>query len=175
MKSLFTNPTRKEKTGKGEVVRFICSYILFTALFLILIGFKPVKEIIDINGLYTRLVVLLTSTILKPFGVVEGIDGSIIHLRGISLNVLFGCNGLEAFLIYLAAVLAFRGSWKKRSIGIAAGFLILQLLNVLRIALLGIVGVYFRDFFYYFHVYVAQGIMIAFSLIIFMIYMSYCK
>ncbi len=166
---------RKERNGKREIVRFISVYILLTAAFLLLIGLEPVKKIVDINGSYTRLVVLLTAMLLKPFDVVEGINGSIIQLRGISLNVLFGCNGLEAFLIYAAAVLAFRASWGKRLFGIVIGFLVLQLLNVLRITALGIVGVYFRDFFYYFHVYVAQGIMIAFALVMFMAYMSYAN
>ncbi len=148
-------------------------YVFYMAIALVIIGFKPLQRIVDFNGIYTKFVVLVTAFVLQPFGIVKGVEGSIIHLRGISLNILFGCNGLEAFLIYAAAVLAFRGSFKKKIIGISTGFFVLQLLNVIRIVALGVVGVYFHQYFYYFHIYIAQGIMIAVSLILFLGYISY--
>ena len=158
---------------RHEIVRFLVLYLFFMLLFLALIGLRPVKQIVDLNGLYTRLVVSLAALALKPFGVVTGKEGSIIHLKGISLNVLFGCNGLEAFFIYTAAVLAFRAPWRTKLLGIILGFLVLQVLNILRIAALGLVGIYLRTYFYYFHLYVAQGIMVVLALALFLIYMTY--
>lgn len=159
--------------SSGEIGRFLALYFLFMVIFLLLIGFEPLKRIVDLNGLYTAMVVHLTVLMLDPFGVVLGVEGSVIHFKGISLNVLFGCNGLEAFLIYAAAVLAFRAPWRMRAWGIVIGFFILQVLNILRIVALGLVGVYWQSLFYYFHIYVAQGIMIAVALVLFLVYLSY--
>lgn len=142
-------------------------------LFLILIGLEPIKKVIDINGLYTNMIVYLSGLILKPFGIVEGIRGSVISLKGLALDVRFGCNGLEAFLIYTVALLSFPAGVQKKFVGITGGFVVLQILNVLRIAGLGLSGIYFKQYFYYLHIYVAQGMMIAIALVIFLIWLNY--
>lgn len=82
------------------IIKFIATYIILMGLFLLLIGLEPVKKIIDINGIYSKMIVYLTALILEPFDVVKGISGSVIRLKGLALDVRFGCNGLEAFLIY---------------------------------------------------------------------------
>ena len=161
------------KKRDASIWRFFISYLIFIALFLLLIGYKPVKEILDINGIYTRMIIFLTATCLKPVGIIQEIKGSIIHLKGISLDVRFGCNGLEAFFIYIAAILSFPASKKKKLFGILIGFLIIQGLNILRIAALCLCAVYLKKYFYYFHIYVAQGIMIAFALILFLFWLNY--
>ncbi|MFN3479725.1 MAG: archaeosortase/exosortase family protein [Thermodesulfovibrionales bacterium] len=118
-----------------------------------LLGLKPIQDVIDINGLYTEGVVRLTSKVLSIVGLPCTYKGSIIQLPSIALDVRFGCNGLEAVMIYTIAVIAFPSTWKKRIIGIALGFLIIQVINILRIAALAYSGVYFRSLFEYIHIY----------------------
>ncbi len=142
-------------------------------LMLLLIGLEPVKQVLDINGLYTEGVVYVTALLLKPFNIVQKIMGSIITLKGMSLDVRFGCNGLEAFLIYLVAVLSFPAGKIKKSVGIIGGFLCLQILNVLRIAGLALSAVYLKEYFHYIHIYIAQGMMIAIALVLFLTWLNY--
>ena len=163
----------KSKKKNPSVWRFFITYLIFIVLFLLLIGLDPIKKILDINGIYTQMIMFFTVICLKPFGIIQGIKGSIIHLKGISLNVLFGCNGLEAFFIYIAAILSFPAGIKKKLWGILMGFLIIQGLNILRIAALCLCAVYLKKYFYYFHIYVAQGIMIAFALVLFLFWLNY--
>jgi len=155
------------------VWKFLITYIVLMGLCLLLIGLEPIKKVLDINGLYTEMIVYLTALILKPFGVVQGISGSVINLKGLSMDVRFGCNGLEAFMIYMVAVLSFPAGKGKKLMGIIVGFGLLQFFNVLRIAGLGISGVYMKDYFYYLHIYVAQGIMIAIAFVFFLLYLNY--
>ena len=156
-----------------SIVRFLLFYIVLMGLFVLLIGLEPIKKIVDINGLYTTMIVHLSNLALKPFGIVQGIHGSVITLQGLALDVRFGCNGLEAFLIYTVAILSFPAGIGKKMIGIIGGFIILQVLNVIRIAGLGLSGIYLRQYFYYIHIYVAQGIMIALALICFLLWLNY--
>lgn len=151
------------------------TYIVLMGLFLLLISLQSIKRIVDINGLYNDLVVRLSAALMKPFGIVRGIDGSVIRLDGISLDVLFGCNGLEAFLIYTVAILAFPAKLQKKLWGIGLGFLLIQLLNVIRIAALGLSGIYLKAYFEILHVYVAQGIMIALALVLFLVWLHYAE
>ncbi len=165
---------RSPKKEKNVVIwKFVITYVALMGLFLLLIGLEPVKKVLDINGIYTRMVVYLSALLLEPFRIVNSVQGSVISLKGLALDVRFGCNGLEAFLIYTVAVLSFpAGRWKKL-VGIGGGFVLLQVFNVLRIAGLALSGIYLREYFHYIHIYVAQGMMIALALLFFLLWLNY--
>ena len=164
---------QKKKRQNILVLKFVVTYILLMGFFLLIIGLEPIKKLIDINGLYTNMIVYFSALLIEPFGIVEGVKGSIINLKGLSLDVRFGCNGLEAFLIYTVAILSFPATLGRKAIGVFAGFLVLQILNVLRIAGLGLSGIYLKDYFHYIHIYVAQGMMIAVALVLFLVWLNY--
>jgi len=166
---------QKKTAGDISIKRFAVTYLILMGAFFFLIGFTPFQKIIDINGLYTRGVVATTAKVLGILSIPCTYQGSIIQLPSISLDVKFGCNGLEAVMIYSVAVIAFPAPWKKKLIGISAGFLIIQVVNILRIAALAYSGIHFKSLFEYIHIYVAQGMMIAVSLGVFFIYLNYAK
>lgn len=158
-----------------SVKRFAVTYLILMGAFFLLIGLKPIQDIIDLNGRYTRGVVILTSKILKILSIQSTYQGSIIQLPSIALDVRFGCNGLEAVMIYSVAVIAFPAQWKYKLMGIGGGFALLQIVNILRITALAYSAIHFKTLFEYIHVYIAQGMMIAVSLGVFFIYLNYAK
>jgi exosortase H (IPTLxxWG-CTERM-specific) len=158
-----------------SVWRFAVTYLALMGSFFLLIGLKPVQNVIDLNGLYTKGVVILTSKILEVLTIPSTYQGSVIKLPSIALDVRFGCNGLEAVMIYSVAVIAFPASWKDKLMGILGGFLVIQVINILRISLLAYSAIHFKDLFEYIHIYIAQGMMIAVSLGVFFIYLNYAK
>jgi len=165
------SPDRRAKDF--SVFRFLITYIVLMGAVFFVLSFEPLKQVLDINGFYTQAIVKTTALLLRPFGLVRGVDGSIIHLSGISLDIKFGCNGLEAFLIYLVGIISFPAGWKAKAWGLILGFLIIQILNVLRIVALGYFGVHMTNYFYIFHIYVAQGIMIAVAFLLFIVWLHH--
>ncbi len=162
-----------KKSESLSIVRFVVTYVVLMGVFFLLIGLKPVQEVLDINGGYSNAIVLLTAKILGLIGVTSTYSGSLINLPSISLDVEFGCNGLEAVMIYTVAILTFPATWKNRLMGFVAGFLVIQVLNLIRIVALAYAGVYHRDLFDLIHIYVAQGVMIAVALGTFVLYLTY--
>jgi exosortase H (IPTLxxWG-CTERM-specific) len=158
-----------------SIKRFAITYIALMGAFFFLIGFSPLQKVIDLNGLYTGGVVFVTSRVLGIVGIPCTYQGSIIQLPSISLDIKFGCNGLEAVMIYSIAVIAFPSSWRKKLLGIISGFIIIQVVNILRIAGLAYSGIHFKNLFEYIHIYIAQGMMVALSLGVFFIYLRYAK
>jgi len=158
-----------------SIKRFALTYIILMGAFFLLIGLKPIQDIIDLNGLYSKGVVILTSGILETLCISSNYQGSVIKLPSIALDVRFGCNGLEAVMIYAVAVMAFPAPWKNKLMGIVGGFVAIQVINILRIASLAFSAIHFKSLFEYIHIYVAQGLMIAVSLGIFFIYRNYAK
>lgn len=166
----------KERNNNKPVVslrRIVITYLILMGLFFLVIGLKPVQDIVDLNGLYTKGVIILTSKVLGSMGIKCTYQGSIINLPSLSLDVRFGCNGLEAVMIYSVAIIAFPSTRMKKVIGIGAGFVAIQAINILRIAGLAYSGIHFKSLFEYIHIYVAQGMMIAVSLGMFFLYLHY--
>ncbi len=175
-KEVEIRPDEKQKRKDGiSVWRFAVTYLALMGSFFLLIGLKPVQNVIDLNGLYTKGVVILTSKILEVLTIPSTYQGSVIKLPSIALDVRFGCNGLEAVMIYSVAVIAFPASWKDKLMGILGGFLVIQVINILRISSLAYSAIHFKDLFEYIHIYIAQGMMIAVSLGVFFIYLNYAK
>jgi exosortase H (IPTLxxWG-CTERM-specific) len=162
--------TSQKNTG---ILRFVITYLILMGAFFLITTLQPVKNIIDLNGLYTKSVVVICTNIMNILGIPAKYFGTVIMLPSISLDVQFGCNGLEAVMIYAVAVLAYPAEWKKKLLGILAGFFILQIVNILRIVFLVYASVHFRKLFEFIHIYIAQGIMIALSLGIFFLYLHY--
>jgi exosortase H (IPTLxxWG-CTERM-specific) len=175
-KEVEIRPDEKQKRKDGiSVWRFAVTYLALMGSFFLLIGLKPVQNVIDLNGLYTKGVVILTSKILEVLTIPSTYQGSVIKLPSIALDVRFGCNGLEAVMIYSVAVIAFPASWKDKLMGILGGFLVIQVINILRISSLAYSAIHFKNLFEYIHIYIAQGMMIAVSLGVFFIYLNYAK
>lgn len=174
-KSKHAAPGKRESRNSVSIKRFALTYLALMGAFFFIIGYVPLQKIIDVNGTYTKGVVLATARVLGILGIPCVTHNSVLQLPAISLDVRFGCNGLEAVMIYSVAVLAFPSTWQKRILGILSGFAVLQIINVFRIAGLAYTGIHFRNIFEYVHIYVAQGLMIAVSLGLFFIYLRYAK
>jgi exosortase/archaeosortase family protein len=175
-KEVEIRPDEKQKRKDAiSVWRFAVTYLALMGSFFFLINLKLVQNVIDLDGLYTKGVVILTSKILEVLTIPSTYQGSVIKLPSIALDVRFGCNGLEAVLIYAVAVLAFPAPWMHRLLGMFVGFVLLQVINILRIIALVYSALHLKSIFQYIHIYVAQGMMIAVSLGIFFIYLNYAK
>src|SRR5258707_594974 len=60
--------------------------------------------------------------------------------NGFAVPIEAGCNGVEATIVLLAAILAFPAPWKNKLMGLTAGTLAVQGLNVVRVISLFYLG-----------------------------------
>jgi exosortase H (IPTLxxWG-CTERM-specific) len=60
--------------------------------------------------------------------------------NGFAVSIESGCNGVEATIVLVAAILAFPASWKRRLIGLAVGVVAVQGLNIVRVISLFYLG-----------------------------------
>lgn len=77
---------------------------------------------------------------------------------GAGVSIEAGCNGVEACLMLLAALLAWPASWRARLIGFAAGFAAIQFVNLLRIITLFYLADWNRSVFEFAHLYLWQAL-----------------
>jgi len=139
--------------------------ITFLVLFIALLagGFT----LISLNWVNDHVIEPFTAGIAQVSGVVLDLigqdvtmEGTMIRNKRFAVNIKNGCNGVEAMLIFLAAVLAFPASWKSRVAGLGLGILAIQLVNLVRVVALFLTGVYFPRVFDASHTVIWQTIVI---------------
>jgi exosortase H (IPTLxxWG-CTERM-specific) len=98
---------------------------------------------------------------------IQNADGSFI------VSIERGCNGIEAVIILVSAILAFPAPWKHRILGLVFGFLAIQVLNLVRIVSLFYLGMWSPVWFKWFHEYLWQALIVLDALIVFLVWLRY--
>jgi exosortase H (IPTLxxWG-CTERM-specific) len=93
--------------------------------------------------------------------------------NGFAISIERGCNGVEAVIILVSAMLAFPAPWKNRLAGIALGFVAIQALNLVRIISLFYLGQWNRTWFEWFHLYLWQALIVLDALVAFLVWLRY--
>ena len=152
------------------MIRF---FTLFLVLLAVLFGLELTPPVQD------WFVVPWTNTLARvSAGLVTLFDPDVVSngkvLRSTSNNfavsIEAGCNGVEATLVLLAAMLAFPASWSRKAIGLAAGIAAVQGLNVIRVISLFYLGQWNRDVFEWAHLYVWQALIMLDVLIVWLLW-----
>jgi exosortase H (IPTLxxWG-CTERM-specific) len=139
--------------------------LTFLVLFVVLLGAS--FTLISVNWVndhaiepFTAGIARLSGAVLNLLGQHVGMRGTVIQGPHFAVNIRNGCNGVEAMLIFLAAVLAFPASWRSRLAGLGLGILAIQVVNLVRVISLYLTGAYFPRFFDASHTVIWQSVVI---------------
>ena len=105
---------------------------------------------------FTERIVAVSAAALRALGEPVLAEGTRIRSSVFAVDVKNGCNGVEAMLILVAAILAFPATARARALGIAAGTLVIQAANLVRVVSLFWLGTHHRETFDAFHTAVWQ-------------------
>lgn len=90
--------------------------------------------------------------------------------NGFAVSIEAGCNGIEAAIVLIAAMLAFPAPWKHRGVGILAGLITVQALNVVRVISLYYLGQWNMEAFEWAHLYLWQALIMLDVLIVWLVW-----
>ena len=90
--------------------------------------------------------------------------------NGFAVSVEPGCNGIEAFIVLTAAIIAFPSPWKHRLWGLLIGFFAVQVLNVIRVICLFYLGQHNMVWFNFAHEYLWQAFIMFDVLVVFLLW-----
>lgn len=137
----------------------------FLLLFLLLLGGS--FTLISVRWVNDHAIEPFTAGIARVSGIALDLlgqnvtqQGTILRSSRFAVNIRNGCNGIEAMLIFLAAVLAFPAPWRSRLLGLAFGILAIQAVNLVRVVALFLTGAYFPSLFDASHTVVWQTVVI---------------
>jgi len=109
---------------------------------------------------WTNSLAAISAAIVKIFDSHVLAHGKVLQSagNGFAVSIEAGCNGVEATLVLVAAILAFPASWKHKLIGLAAGIVAVQGLNIVRVISLFYLGQWNFNAFEWAHLYVWQAL-----------------
>ena len=139
-------------------VRFLAVFLVLLAAGFALVTWNPVND--RVIEPFTAGIAVVSGAALELIGEDVEMRGTVIRNPRFAVNIRNGCNGVEAMLIFLAAVLAFPASWPARGIGLALGIVAIQAVNLVRVVALFLTGAYMPDLFDASHTVVWQSVVI---------------
>jgi len=155
------------------MVRF---FLIFLSVLVLLFGVEM------LNPVQATVVYPWTGWLARASAVIAHlIDPSVIaHDRvlqsaktGFGVSIEAGCNGVEATIVLIAAMLAFPSSWKMKLWGIGLGFVAVQGVNLIRIVSLFFIGQWSFKVFEFAHLYMWQALIMLDVLVVWLLWMRY--
>jgi len=152
------------------MIRF---FTLFLVLLAVLFGLEltpPVQEWFVVP--WTNTLAHVSASLVTLFDPDVLSTGKVLRStsNNFAVSIEAGCNGVEATLVLLAAMLAFPASWARKAIGLAAGIAAVQGLNIVRVISLFYLGQWNRDVFEWAHLYVWQALIMLDVLIVWLLW-----
>src|SRR5713226_4704685 len=117
---------------------FLARFVGLLILFYFLVAWRPINDAVIVP--FTAAIASVSGAILNTLGEHVAVSGTEIRAPTFAVNIENGCNGIETVLLFGAAVLAFPASPRRRALGLAAGFVAIEGLNVFRVVSLFWIG-----------------------------------
>jgi exosortase H (IPTLxxWG-CTERM-specific) len=147
--------------------------LLFVALLALSFGLEltPWAQTFVVTP-WTDAVARVSGSLMRMFDGTITTRGNVIATTASPFAVAIeaGCNGVEATLVLVAAMLAFPATWPHRLAGIAAGVATVQALNIVRVASLFYLGQWNQHAFEWAHLYVWQALIMLDVLIVWVVW-----
>ena len=124
---------------------------------------------------FTAAIARLSGSLMMLFDQQVLAQGKVIRdaSTGFAVSIEAGCNGIEAAIVLVAAVVAFPAPWAQRGAAICLGFLAIQLMNIARIVTLFYLGQFDLSLFSWVHLYVWPSLIMLDVLVVFLLYVRY--
>ena len=136
---------------------FIVRYVFWVCLLFWMVFFEPFSPLFIINQLQTDLMISLTWLWVDALELPLYIqDNTLLLANGMNLRIVHECNGLTPFLLFLAAVLAYPTFWKNKVVWAIFGYIVLLIINVMRMLLITLVVLDHPDLFHFAHNWVGR-------------------
>lgn len=150
--------------------RFIAVFVIVLAVLFGIEKLNPVQA--AVIHPWTSFIAWLSAQMMTVFDPDVLSHGRILQsqLTGFGVSIESGCNGIEALIILIAGVVAFPAPWKLKLIGISAGCVAVQAVNVIRVISLYYLGKWDQEVFEFAHLYLWQALIMLDVLVVWLLW-----
>ena len=155
------------------MARFVIVFMLVLVGLFTIEMLSPVQAHVIVP--FTTVLANISAAIILPFDSSVIAYGKVLQFgdTGFAVSIEAGCNGVEATIVLIAAVLAFPAPWRARLAVVGIGFLAVQAMNIVRIISLFYLGNWNLEYFTWIHLYLWPVLIMLDVLIVFIVYLRY--
>lgn len=150
---------------RSSRARFLIVFFVLLFLFEIPLLIDPVDR--NVIRPFTAGIAAVSGAAMRMIGQQVTVSGTTISGRCFTVEIRNGCNGVEASMFLVAAILAFPAAPRSRAIAAGLGFLLIQAVNLVRVISLYLIGCYRREWFNAAHLTLWQTIVFAITVLYF--------
>ena len=165
-----TKSTAGRSSHQHPLLKFLLIFGVLLSAFYVFIAFSPFysKRFVPAHH---HLIAKVSGYLLAVLGHDITVAGASISSPRFSVQIIRGCDAVEAIALYLCAVLAFPLPFLKKLIGMTVGALLLLILNLIRIVSLFLIGVYSPKIFAMMHIDVWHALFIFFAVLLWILWL----
>jgi exosortase H (IPTLxxWG-CTERM-specific) len=149
---------------------FLAKFLALLVAFYALVAWNPVNDAVIVP--FTAGIARVSGVLLNALGEKVSVEGTEIRSGSFAVQIENGCNGVEAALLFGAAVLAFPAPWRRRLTGLVGGFAAIQGLNFVRVVSLFWIGAHRPALFSSSHTVLWQSAVVLASVLLFLFWAS---
>ncbi|MGB3919428.1 exosortase H [Thiothrix litoralis] len=155
------------------MLRFLIFFLLLQGVLFGAEMLQPVQSAIILP--WTSLLANISGGLMSAFDPNVATAGKVVSstLNGFAVSIEPGCNGVEAMIVLLAAIIAFPAPLLHKLTGLFWGFIAIQGMNLLRIISLFYLGQWSQELFDWAHLYIWQALIMLDALVVFLIWIHY--
>ncbi len=119
---------------------------------------------------FTAVIAKVSAVVLQTFDSAVQAEGIVLRnmKTGAAVSIQPGCNGVEAMICVIAAIVATPAGWRHKLAGVGLGFVAIQALNLLRIISLFYLLQWNPAWFEWAHLYLWQALIMLDGLIVYL-------
>ena len=157
-------------SARRRSIGFLVRFAVLLAVFYFAVAWRPVNDAVVVP--FTAGIAQTSAAVLNVLGEKVQVEGTKIRSDNFAVNIENGCNGIETALLFGSAVLAFPAPWKSRLLGLALGFVAIQVINLVRVVSLYWIGAHRPSFFSASHTVLWQSIVVLCGVLLFLVWAS---
>lgn len=155
------------------MLRFLIFFLVTQAILFFLEILQPVQQMVILP--WTNYLAEISGWIMTLFDSNVETYGKVIRssVNHFAVSIEPGCNGVEAMIVLLAAIIAFPAPLTHKIKGLIIGFLAIQGMNLIRVISLFYLGQWSQELFDWAHLYIWQALIMLDALLVFLIWIRY--
>lgn len=121
---------------------------------------------------WTALLARMCAALVTRFDSSAAAAGKVLwnQATGFGVSIEPGCNGIEACIVLFAAIIAFPSTWRHKLVGVVAGFVAVQALNIVRVISLFYLGQWNTEVFNFAHEFLWQALIMLDVLVVWLLW-----
>jgi exosortase H (IPTLxxWG-CTERM-specific) len=143
--------------------------VIFAGCLLCGIGVLLTPPVQAVDRQFSRVLVKVSHGLIGICGGKARVEGAVLRdpASGFAVEMRDGCNAVNVTIMLWSAVLAFPAPWRLKVLGLLAGSLLIQALNIVRFISLFYIGQYSMTWFDFAHGYLWESLLVLDTMVVF--------